>query len=388
MTDRNSSLILQTYEAGSLEMAFLRWSEVSTALTYQFQGSYEVEGAAPLTNAALLADRCDEIVGYFTIENKAAAVIGRFTSDQNDFWNNDNSHNYVMFIATSRRVSVQAASDGPIDGLALLDKVKSIAVEKVTPKDDERLEMRFWSMGSRGATHRKQLVESHKWDDISRNYPENARNSLQSLVEGGNPASGGKLILWHGQPGGGKTHAIQSIATEWRDWCSVDYIIDAENFFGYPEYMISVLNYERLPKWDSDIDEFDEDDQEDEWRLIVVEDAGSFLRRDAGTKAGQAFSRLLNITDGLLGQGVKVMVLITTNEPLSEMHPALRRPGRCMANIEFGAFSPEEASGWLGTPVDAAAMLAELYVKADSTSAVVESQAIKKYDTNPTGQYL
>ena len=42
-----------------------------------------------------------------------------------------------------------------------------------------------------------------------------------------------------------------------------------------------------------------------------------------------------------------MIVLVTTNEPLGRLHPAVSRPGRCAAAIEFAAFTAEEAAAWL-----------------------------------------
>jgi hypothetical protein len=38
---------------------------------------------------------------------------------------------------------------------------------------------------------------------------------------------------------------------------------------------------------------------------------------------------------------------VTTNDDLRQLHPAVSRPGRCLAKIEFAAFTPEEAEAWL-----------------------------------------
>jgi hypothetical protein len=40
-------------------------------------------------------------------------------------------------------------------------------------------------------------------------------------------------------------------------------------------------------------------------------------------------------------------VLVTTNDPIRKLHPAVARPGRCAANVEFVALSPDEATRWL-----------------------------------------
>ena len=41
-----------------------------------------------------------------------------------------------------------------------------------------------------------------------------------------------------------------------------------------------------------------------DWKLLVLEDAGELLAADAHVRTGQALSRLLNVTDGLVGQAM------------------------------------------------------------------------------------
>ena len=72
-----------------------------------------------------------------------------------------------------------------------------------------------------------------------------------------------------------------------------------------------------------------------EWKLVILEDTGELLTADASARTGHALSRLLNITDGMLGQGSKTLFLITTNEPLESFHEAVARPGRCASQVEF-----------------------------------------------------
>ena len=100
------------------------------------------------------------------------------------------------------------------------------------------------------------------------------------------------------------------------------------------------------------------------WRLLVLEDCDELVRAEAKAAAGQALSRLLNLTDGLVGQGLDVLVCITTNEQLSRLHPAVVRPGRCLAQIEVGPLPRPEAVAWLGTSAGlgpSGATLAELF---------------------------
>ena len=77
----------------------------------------------------------------------------------------------------------------------------------------------------------------------------------------------------------------------------------------------------------------------------MIEGADELLREDAKSRVSQALSRLLNLGDGILGQGIAVIVLITTNEPIQLLHPALLGPGRCLAEIEFRKFTAAECGG-------------------------------------------
>jgi hypothetical protein len=115
-------------------------------------------------------------------------------------------------------------------------------------------------------------------------------------------------------------------------------------------------------------DPLDEDERDS--RLIVLEDAGELMDVSARAEIGQGLSRLLNLTDGLLGQGARTILLVTTNEPIARLHPAVRRPGRCWASIDFGRFDPAEAMAWLALEgvdreVRAPVTLAELYAIAE-----------------------
>jgi len=78
-----------------------------------------------------------------------------------------------------------------------------------------------------------------------------------------------------------------------------------------------------------------------------MEDTGELLSIDARQSVGQALSRLLNTTEGLLGQGLRVLLLITTNEELGKLNPAVTRFGRCLSAIEFASLTRDEAASWL-----------------------------------------
>jgi hypothetical protein len=234
------------------------------------------------------------------------------------------------------------------------------------PTERRALPVRFWTSGPHGASSVTRTIDVPSFEAINGNYPAPVRDRLDALAATDEVISrSGQLLLWYGPPGTGKTYALRALGWEWRHWCSVHYVIDPEVFFGArADYMVDVLLED-----DSrfDLPELGES-QNAHWRLLVLEDTGELLTADAKERTGQGLSRLLNLVDGILGQGLRLLVLVTTNEPLRQLHPAIVRPGRCAARVEFSRFSPTEAREWLRAhdaddAESGSATLAELFAR-------------------------
>jgi hypothetical protein len=229
--------------------------------------------------------------------------------------------------------------------------------------------VRIWHHNcDRAATSADRSIDAPRWVDIAQNYPEAVRTSLDAMTALERPFGAGKLVLWHGPPGTGKTTALRALMRSWSTWCQAQYIADPERFFGEPAYMTQVLTNAPTARVSPTLTRAGE--PEAIWRLIVAEDTDEYLRASARRDAGAALGRLLNLADGILGQGMNVLVLLTTNEETSRLHPALVRPGRCLAAVEFSTFDPHEASAWLGSQAQHAMTLAELLEKRGDLSRI------------------
>ena len=136
------------------------------------------------------------------------------------------------------------------------------------------------------------------------------------------------LSLLSGAPGTGKTTLIRSMA----HW------LNATHQF----YVMSAARFVKLDAGDI-VSFWAEESRTSRLRkVLVLEDAESVLmRRDQDNRERVAL--LLNLTDGMTGDALGLHVVCTMNGELSELDPALLRPGRLIAHREFCPLNPAEA---------------------------------------------
>jgi hypothetical protein len=224
-----------------------------------------------------------------------------------------------------------------------------LAAAPVAEPEPDTVTVDFWQVADSAYTISR-AIEAPSWADVVDHYPATVRTAMDELRERELTLHGGRILLWYGPPGTGKTSAIRALARAWRGIARFQIVLDADGLLGRAATLMEVL--------------LQEDENDTRWRVLVIEDADELIRADAKDRVGQAFSRLLNIGDGIVGQGVRVLVLITTNEPVGALHPALLRPGRCLSTIEFRRFTRAEARAWRGDglPAGDEFSLAELLV--------------------------
>lgn len=278
------------------------------------------------------------------LASRTAGLVIKLRSAKDGEWSFHGCFGNVAVHYSWRNGRAHAKAAGPDQPAcrAALEELRALFPE--LKAQGRRVPITIWASSPNGSEAHARRMDLPSWAEIGDNYAPATAAELERLIGLRDPGTAGKLLLWHGSPGTGKTWALRALAYEWRNWCDVHYVSDPEAFLGSePAYMLEVVldrqayNYAGQP--DVEV--------EGKWRLVVLEDAGEMLSVDAKERVGQALGRLLNITDGLLGQGARVMLLITTNEELGRLHPAVQRPGRCAAVVPFEALEANAAQAWL-----------------------------------------
>ena len=258
------------------------------------------------------------------------------SQDRYGFWVGSALSTCVHLRGGSMRVTVGGATR-----TAVAEEIVRWRTAYPEPQAKEaRVPVNFSFMTRQGIGQYMRHLSVPAWEEIRGNYTAPVQEALNDLMAY-RPKSAGQLVLWQGPPGTGKTYALRALAWEWRDWCSMQFITDPDRFFGEGgEYIMSTVLNDDTPPYSGE-------GESQRWRLLVLEDAGELLTVDARKEVGQGLSRLLNLVDGFLGQGLRLLVLITTNEPISRLHPAVIRVGRCSSQITFEELTPAERVAWL-----------------------------------------
>jgi len=197
--------------------------------------------------------------------------------------------------------------------------------------------------------------------DINLNYNDDfleVHDKIKSVL---NKKDAKGILLLAGLPGTGKTHYLR-LLTQIIPEKKLLYIPpDLAHTIANPDFLGFLLKYPNS--------------------ILFIEDAENIIksRKAGGT---QAVSNLLNLSDGLLADALKIQVVCTFNCDYHEIDEALRRPGRLIAHYEFKKLKKEKAQNLINKIFSDK----EIIIKEDMTLAEIYNYFDKRFvaDTRKT----
>jgi hypothetical protein len=132
------------------------------------------------------------------------------------------------------------------------------------------------------------------------------------------------LFLLHGLPGTGKSYLIKYLLQDVSKHKKIIYMpAHMVEHFVDPGFIKFINNHPNS--------------------ILILEDAENILQK-RNELSSNAVSNILNLTNGLLNEILKIQVIATFNMSIANLDDALLRPGRLIINWEFGKLTKKQVT--------------------------------------------
>jgi hypothetical protein len=204
-------------------------------------------------------------------------------------------------------------------------------------------------------------------DDLDLNYGEGFNAFHNELMNRFNTQTKG-LVLFHGEPGTGKTYYIRHLLRRMTSSKKVVVYMPPNmvEYLSEPNFMTFLQG--EVADWSAD----------GFFSVLLIEDAEPLLSlRQHGARV-QGITNLLNMSDGLLNDMLNMQIICTFNVELEKLDNALLRPGRLIARKEFKRL-PEFEANLLAQRLgikhhfEGPATLSEIYSKAKNKDILIHN---------------
>ena len=159
--------------------------------------------------------------------------------------------------------------------------------------------------------------------DIELGYGKGFKPIHEKIINMLNQKNGKGLVLLHGTPGTGKTHYLKYIASKVKD----------KRVLFIPPYLADFITSPEMTPFLI----------QNSNSILFIEDAERVIT-DRNNGGANGVSNILNITDGILSDILKIQIVATFNMDKAKIDSALLRKGRLIAEHKFDALPIDDAN--------------------------------------------
>jgi hypothetical protein len=163
--------------------------------------------------------------------------------------------------------------------------------------------------------------------DLTLNYGEGFAKVSDLIVKRLNTDYDKGVILFHGEPGTGKTSYIKYLTS---------LVKDKEIIIIPPSMAESLSDPSMIPFL-----------MEHKNAILIIEDGEKVISDREASGSSMGVSNILNLTDGILGDCLGIQIIITFNMKRERIDAALLRKGRLIAEHKFTALTVNETNRML-----------------------------------------
>jgi ATP-dependent 26S proteasome regulatory subunit len=164
--------------------------------------------------------------------------------------------------------------------------------------------------------------------DVELNYGKGFKPIHDKIINRLNEKDGKGLVLLHGTPGTGKTHYLKYLASKIKD----------KRVLFIPPYLADFITSPEMTPFLIDNSN----------SILFIEDAERVIT-DRNNGGANGVSNILNITDGILSDILKIQIVATFNMDKAKIDTALLRKGRLIAEHKFDALPVDDSNNLLNS---------------------------------------
>lgn len=274
--------------------------------------------------------------------------------------NSENDANYLQ--KNKRQLSVNIISNGQTKDLATKFE-KLLSKENTKKRKDNELSILCFNQSE--GFHLKNVKTLKNEIDLKSNYNDDFLEVSNYILNRLNNKNDKGLVLLHGIPGTGKTNYIRYLTKEIKEKQIIYIPPDFASNISNPDFVTFFLDRPNS--------------------ILIIEDAENILKsRKSG--GNQSVANLLSISDGLLGDGLKLQIICTFNADISEIDEALLREGRLIAEYKFNKLNIEKSQNLLNKVLKNKEINEKIVVNKEMTLAEIFNYKDKRFITKKDNQ--